>query len=95
MFAVAPFWFYSVLLLFPNNPIWVVFSIFPFSAPVLVMLRLGMTGVPAWQLAASIAVLVLSIFGGLLVAAKLLRVYLLMYGKRPGLGQIIRSLRNS
>ena len=94
LFAVAPFWFYSLLMLFPNSPIWVVFSIFPFSAPVLVMLRLGMTGVPAWQLAASISVLVLSIVGGLLLAAKLLRTYILMYGKRPGLGEIIRNLRS-
>jgi ABC-2 type transport system permease protein len=92
LFAVAPFWFYSPLLLFPNSPIWVFFSIFPFSAPVLVMLRLGMAGVPAWQLIASIGVLVLSIIGGLLLAAKLLRTYLLMYGKRPGLAEIIRNL---
>ncbi len=94
LFAIAPFWFYSLLLLFPNSPIWVVFSIFPFSAPVLVMLRLGMIGVPEWQLAASIAVLVLSIVGGLLLAAKLLRTYILMYGKRPNLGEIIRYLRS-
>jgi ABC-2 type transport system permease protein len=94
LFAVAPFWFYSLLMLFPNSPIWVVFSIFPFSAPVLVMLRLGMTGVPAWQLIASIAVLVLSIVGGLLLAAKLLRTYILMYGKRPRLGEIIQNLRS-
>jgi ABC-2 type transport system permease protein len=94
IFAVAPFWFYSPLLLFPNSPIWVVFSIFPFSAPVLVMLRLGMAGVPAWQLVASIGVLVLSIIGGLLLAAKLLRTYLLMYGKRPRLAEIIRNLRS-
>jgi len=95
LFAIAPLWFYSLLLLFPNSPIWVVFSIFPFSAPVLVMLRLGMTDVPAWQLTVSIAVLVLSIVGGLLLAAKLLRTYILMYGKRPNLGQIIRSLRSA
>ena len=94
LFAMAPFWFYSLLLLFPNSPIWVVFSIFPFSAPVLVMLRLGMVGVPAWQLAISIAVMVLSIIGGLLLAAKLLRTYILMYGKRPSLGEIIRNLRS-
>jgi ABC-2 type transport system permease protein len=94
LFAVAPFWFYSLIMLFPNSPIWVVFSIFPFSAPVLVMLRLGMTGVPVWQLAVSIAVLVLSIAGGLLLAAKLLRTYILMYGKRPNLGEIIRNLRS-
>jgi ABC-2 type transport system permease protein len=94
LFAIAPFWFYSLILLFPNSPIWVVFSIFPFSAPVLVMLRLGMTGVPAWQLITSMAVLVLSIVGGLLLAAKLLRTYILMYGKRPSLGEIIRNLRS-
>jgi ABC-2 type transport system permease protein len=94
LFAIAPFWFYSLLLAFPNSPIWVVFSIFPFSAPVLVMLRLGMTGVPAWQLAVSMTVLVLSIIGGLLLAAKLLRTYILMYGKRPNLGEIIRNIRS-
>ena len=94
LFVIAPFWFFSLLLAFPNSPNWVVFSIFPFSAPVLVMLRLGMTGVPAWQLIASMAVLVLSIVGGLLLAAKLLRAYVLMYGKRPSLREIIRNLRS-
>jgi ABC-2 type transport system permease protein len=53
-----------------------------------------MAGVPAWQLIASIGVLVLSIIGGLLLAAKLLRTYLLMYGKRPRLAEIIRNLRS-
>jgi ABC-2 type transport system permease protein len=94
IFSIAPLWFYSVLLLFPNSPVWVVFSIFPFSAPVLVMLRLGMTGVPAWQLVISIAVLMSCIGGGLLLAAKLLRTYVLMYGKRPKLVDIIRNLRS-
>jgi len=92
LFAAAPFWFFSLLLAFPNSPVWVVFSIFPFSAPVLVMLRLGVAGVPGWQLAVSIAVLVLSIVGGLLLVAKLLRTYILMYGKRPSLGEIFRNL---
>jgi ABC-2 type transport system permease protein len=94
MFSIAPFWFFSFLMLFPNNPIWVILSIFPFSAPVMVILRFGMTGIPGWQLAVSLVVLVLSIVGGLLLAAKLLRTYILMYGKRPGLGAIIRNLRN-
>jgi ABC-2 type transport system permease protein len=61
---------------------------------VLVILRLGLTGVPTWQLATSIAVLILSIIGGLALASKLLRTYMLMYGKRPNLGEIVRNLRN-
>jgi ABC-2 type transport system permease protein len=94
LFAVAPFWFYSLLMLFPDSPVWAVFSIFPFSAPVLVMLRLGMTGVPLWQLITSMAIMVLSIVGGLFLAAKLLRAYILMYGKRPSFGEIMRNLRS-
>jgi ABC-2 type transport system permease protein len=91
--AVAPFWFISLLMFFPSSPIWVVLSIFPFSAPVTMMLRLGITGVPAWQLAVSMAVLVASVLGGLWIASKLLRIYLLMYGKRPRIGEIVRALR--
>jgi len=55
VFSIAPFWCLSLILLYPNSPVWIVFSIFPFSAPVLVMIRLGVIGVPAWQLVASLA----------------------------------------
>jgi ABC-2 type transport system permease protein len=89
-----PFWFGSLLFMFPNNPIWVVLTIFPVTAPVTAMLRLGVSGVPVWQLAASIAVLALSIIGVLFLAIRVFRVYLLMYGKRPSWGEIIRSLRS-
>jgi ABC-2 type transport system permease protein len=91
---VTPLWFMSLLMLLPNNPIWVVLTILPITSPVEVMIRLGVSDIPAWELVASIAVLVLSIVGGLLLVAKLLRTYILMYGKRPGIGEIIRSLRN-
>jgi ABC-2 type transport system permease protein len=93
LFAIAPFWFVSLLMFFPNSPVWVVFSIVPFSAPVLVMLRLGLSGVPTWQLVTSMVVLALSVAGGLWLAAKLLRIYLLMYGKRPRLREIVKAIR--
>jgi ABC-2 type transport system permease protein len=93
VFSIAPFWFLSLLLLYPTSPIWIVFSIFPFSAPVVTMLRLGLIGVPVWQLAVSTGVLVLGIWGGWVLAARLLRMYLLMYGRRPTLREIIRDLR--
>jgi ABC-2 type transport system permease protein len=95
LFPVAPFWFFSILILTPNSPIWIVFSIFPFTAPVLVLLRMGITGVPAWQVVVSLIVLAGSIFGGLLLAGKLLRTYMLMYGKRPSFREIARSLRKA
>ena len=91
---LIPLWFTSLLMLFPNNPIWVVLTIFPLTAPVEVMIRLGVSDIPAWELAASIAVLGLSIIGVLLLTIRVFRTYLLMYGKRPKLGEIIRSLRS-
>ena len=94
LFSVAPFWFLSLLLLFPNSPVWVVFSIFPFTAPVLTMLRMGVTGVPVWQLIVSTSMLALCVVGGLLLAARLLRTYTLLYGKRPTLREIVRNLRS-
>ncbi len=94
MSNIAPLWFVSLLTIFPNSPVWTVFTIFPFTAPVLTMLRLGLTGVPAWQMAASIALLLLCILGGLLLDAKIVRAYMLMYGKRPRLKDIVRSLRS-
>jgi ABC-2 type transport system permease protein len=89
----TPLWFLSLLFIFPKSPIWVVLTIFPITAPVETMLRLGVTGIPAWELAASIAVLGLSIIWGLVLAIKVFRVYLLMYGKRPSFGKIIHNLR--
>jgi ABC-2 type transport system permease protein len=90
---LIPLWFTSLIMFFPDNPVWVFFAIFPLSAPVEVIIRLGVSAVPAWQLVASIAVLILSIIGVLLLTIKVFRTYLLMYGKRPGFGDVMRNLR--
>jgi ABC-2 type transport system permease protein len=89
-----PFWFGSLLFIFPNNPIWVFLSIFPVTAPVTTMLRLGVSDVPLWQVVVSIVVLALSIIGALWVTIRVFRIYLLMYGKRPRWGEIIQNLRS-
>jgi ABC-2 type transport system permease protein len=91
---LIPLWFMSLIMLLPDSPVWVFFTIFPLSAPVVVIIRLGVSGIPAWQLVASIAVLVLSIIGILLLTIRVFRTYLLMYGKRPGIGEVLRSLRS-
>jgi ABC-2 type transport system permease protein len=94
LLAFVPLWFASLLFIFPDNPIWTVLTIFPVTAPIAVMLRLGVAGIAAWELATSLSVMVLSIIGALALSVKAFRVYLLMYGKRPGWGEIIQSLRS-
>lgn len=90
----VPLWFSSFLFIFPDSPLWKVLTIFPVTAPIAVMLRLGATSIAAWELAVSIAVMVLSVVGVMFLAIRAFRAYLLMYGKRPNWGEIIRSLRS-
>lgn len=95
LLAFVPLWFSSLLFIFPNSPIWKVLTIFPVTAPIAMMLKLGVTDIPAWELAASIVVLALSVIVVLILSIKVFRIYLLMYGKRPNLGEIIRALRSA
>ena len=95
MLVYVPIWFASFLFIFPESPVWSVLTIFPVTAPIAVMLRLGVSGVAAWELAASLAVLVLSIALAMFLAIRAFRVYLLMYGKRPSIREILRNLRTA
>ena len=94
LFVYVPIWFASLLFIYPNSPIWVALTIFPVTAPVAVMLRLGVSDVAVWELAVSMTVLVLSIIGILFLSIRAFRIYLLMYGKRPGWREIIRNIRS-
>jgi glucan biosynthesis protein C len=93
--SFVPLWLSSLNMFFPNSPIWVVLTIFPVTAPIMTMLRLGTSIVPAWQIAVSIAVLALSIVGGLSLSIRIFRMHMLMYGKRPSLAQLVQSLKES
>ena len=95
MLGFVPLWFSSLLMAFPNSSIWVFLSIFPITAPVQTMLRLGVSDIPAWQIFTSIGVLVISIVGGLLLSIKVFRMHMLMHGKRPGIAEIRLNLKNA
>jgi ABC-2 type transport system permease protein len=95
LLGFAPLWFSSLLFAFPDSIIWVVLTIFPVTAPVQTMLRLGVSDIPLWQIMTSIGVLGLSIIVGLFLSIKIFRMHMLMHGKRPGFAEIIHSLNNA
>ncbi|THV60202.1 ABC transporter permease [Flagellimonas alvinocaridis] len=81
----------------PHGPIAVGFSLFPLTSPIVMLMRLpggiGEGGVPLWQLLASIALLVVTFLGIVSLAAKIYRVGILMYGKKPTYKELIKWLR--
>lgn len=95
LFGFVPLWFSSLLFIFPNSPVWVALTIFPVTAPIQAMIRLGVSEIPLWQLLTSIGVLAISIILGMIIAIKIFRVYMLMHGKRPTLKEIRLHLKNT
>ena len=79
----------------PSGPTSTVLSIVPFFAPLLMYMRISLAMPPAWQIALSIALMVVTIYAILWVASRIYRVGILMYGKKPNLPEIMRWLKYS
>jgi ABC-2 type transport system permease protein len=72
---------FTVILRNPDGPVAFWMSMIPFTSPIAMVIRLPF-GVPAWQLALSIFLLILGFVGTVWVASRIYRVGILMYGKK-------------
>ncbi len=79
----------------PNGAAVTVLSLIPLFGPSLMFLRIAIGAAPVWQIAASISLLVMTIIAVIWIAAKIYRVGVLMYGKRPTLPELARWLKYS
>ena len=95
MGAALPYIAISLVFSNPGSPILVALSYFPLTSPVMMLIRLGFGPVPAGQVAISLALLVAGLAFSLWAGAKLFRVGLLMYGKRPGLKDLARAFKQA
>jgi ABC-2 type transport system permease protein len=97
--AALPIWLsFSLIWLVINDPnsVWsIAASLFPATAPIIMMLRMGSQVPPLWQFGVSIAIMILSIWIVLWISSRLYRVGILMYGKRATLPELVRWLRYS
>ena len=86
-----------IVYILSNPGAWpvVLLSLIPPCTPIVMCLRMAAMAVPAWQLALSLVLMVLSIYGMVWVATRIYRVGILMYGKRPTLPEILRWLKYS
>jgi ABC-2 type transport system permease protein len=76
----------------PHGTIAVVFSMIPLTSPIVMLMRLPF-GVPWWQIAISVSLLFASFFLVVWFAAKIYRVGILMYGKKPTWKELYRWLK--
>lgn len=76
----------------PNGPIAFWFSIIPFTSPITMMVRLPF-GVPTWEIALSLGLLVLGFIFTTYLAARIYRVGILMYGKKVNYKELWKWIR--
>nr|WP_202390692.1 ABC transporter permease [Flavobacterium sp. Sd200] len=76
----------------PHGTVATVFSMIPLTSPIVMMMRIPF-GVPLWQIIVSMAILFATFFGVVWFAAKIYRIGILMYGKKPTYKEIFKWLK--
>ena len=76
----------------PNSGLAFWTSLIPFTSPMVMMARMPFD-IPLWESILSTVILYASFFGMIWIAAKIYRVGIFMYGKKPTIGELIRWTR--
>ncbi|MEK6450689.1 MULTISPECIES: ABC transporter permease [Myroides] len=76
----------------PHGSIATIFSMIPFTSPIVMLMRIPF-GVPMWEVLLSIALLFGTFILVVWIAAKIYRIGILMYGKRPSWKELYKWLK--
>lgn len=76
----------------PHGTVATVFSMIPFTSPIVMLMRIPF-GVPIWQIIVSIVLLFATFILTVWLAAKIYRIGILMYGKRPSWKELYKWLK--
>jgi len=82
----------SVVVNQPDSSLSVFLSMFPFTSPVIMMMRIPF-GVPMWQIWLSVVILLLTFVFTVWIAAKIYRIGILIYGKKVNYAELWKWLK--
>lgn len=89
---MAPLFIISALIDAPNGPLATGFSLFPFTAPSTMMLRLAAGTVPVWQILLSIGLLILTVLLVIRSVAGMFRAQMIMSGQPLTLKRLLLAM---
>lgn len=79
----------------PDSMFATVISLIPFFTPIVMFMRINILTPPVWQIVLSFLIMIGSIYAAALLSAKIFRIGILMYGKRPDLREMIKWMRRA
>ncbi len=92
LLLVLPLMLISPIIMNPSSPIAMFFSYFPFSAPMVMLVRVVVGSYKPWEPWLAVVILLVGIGVLAFLAAKIFRVGILMTGKRPKPAEVLRWL---
>ncbi len=90
---VAPMMVLPLLIRMPEGPVAVFLTFFPFTTPLVTVLRLAVGAIPVWQVFLAVAEMVVAIAIMGWIAGKLYRIGMLMTGQKLSLPSLIKALK--
>jgi ABC-2 type transport system permease protein len=95
MMLVLSILFLQPVLNAPDSGLATTLAYLPFSAPVVMPLRMSAVSVPWWEVTLSLVALASASYLAVYVAARIYRTGILLYGKRPGIREVLRWIRRA
>ncbi|MDY6932532.1 MAG: ABC transporter permease, partial [Halobacteriota archaeon] len=90
--AVLPIMLQGFIINAPNSFISKALSIFPYTSPVTMIMRLSLTDVPFYEMAISLLILLVAVVIVTNFSARIFRVGILMYGKKFSIKEVLNYL---
>ncbi len=82
--VMAPIMLLTPIMMNPTGPIPVALTFFPLTSALTLLLRMGLSSVPTWQIIIACGLLIVSAIGSLWLAGRVFRLGMLRYGNRIG-----------
>lgn len=92
---IIPILFVANVMANPDGIFATIMSLIPFFSPILMTVRIAATSVPLWQIVLSFILMLLTFLGCTWLSAKIYRIGILIYGKKPNFREIFRWLRQA
>jgi len=90
---LIPLMMISSIINMPNEPLAVILSLIPFTAPNTIMTRMVVTTVPLWQLLIAIGGMIITILILIRAVSGMFKAQLLLTGQKFSLGLFLKALR--
>lgn len=91
--AMSGYIFMNPVMIAPNSTLSIVLSWLPWTSPIIMPIRMGLTTVSPISVAGSIALAALGSVLAVWVSARIYRVGMLMYGKKPSMSEVMKWIR--